>query len=140
MAKRYYLSPLAQDSVGRWKPSLLLSAEWAAEAEGKEANIVTSGFTAGQPDVSWCLLVVNAINHASLGAVSGVFLMPDITLDARLSTLSTTVRNNLLNRLTQLGVDVSGITTTTIFRTVLGRVAANRLNNTGFNADSFTVR
>jgi hypothetical protein len=141
MPGRYYLSALAQDAQGRWKPALLLSPEYAAEAAlgTADSNIVMPGFTDGQPDAPFCLMIVQAKNHQALNSVPSVYLMPEFPLDAKVSAMHGPTRTQLRNRLQQVGINTSQFDGTDGYRDVLTLIAVNRLGNTGFNADAFTV-
>jgi hypothetical protein len=135
MTQRFYISPLAQDSRNRWRPALLDSAAWVAEADGQINRIMTSGFTDGQPDISWSCCFIEAQNHAALGAVEGVYLMPDYSLDGRLSGMEAGAKVEMRTRLTALGVDMALIDNSNSYRDVLAQIAGT-LGNSEFEANS----
>lgn len=69
-----------------------------------------------------CLVNVVADDLTALLGDADHTAFPAITLDARLSTLSTQTRNQILTFLTNQGIDVSGIQTTDAFRVLVRRV------------------
>lgn len=137
MSSRYYLAPLAQNSKGQWRPSLLDSAAWASEVS-PEIDVMTSGFTDGQPHIPWCFCAVDAQNHQALSEVVGIDLLPDYPLDGRMSAMPQATRASLDASLEARSVDTSGVTGGDAYRDLLGAIATH-LGNTGFDADAFTV-
>jgi hypothetical protein len=135
MSQRYYISPLAQDSRNRWRPALLDSQAWLVEPDRQVNRVLQSDFTDGQPDVSWCCCFIEAQNHAALGDVEGVYLMPDYSLDGSLSGMEDDAKVEMQTRLTDFGVDMALIDNSSSYRDVLATIAEH-LGNTGFDTNS----
>ena len=73
---------------------------------------------------NWCLAIVAAADHTEIAADADCYQIPDLSLDAKLSTLPTTIRSKLLQKLTDAGLPVS-VTTNDTVRTLLRQIAGN---------------
>jgi hypothetical protein len=145
MAKRFYLCPLVQNSKGAWVPSIKDAPEFVEQGtpDGQggfvapHLQVITSGFTGGNPDVPWCLVVTNVRNHQSIGALAGVELFPDYPLDAKVQAMHGPTRAALREALDSRGVNVTKFDAADGFRDVIHEIARARLDNAGFDADNF---
>jgi hypothetical protein len=109
--KRYYLCPVITEQ----DPDLGTVRRLKLPIGINHSAVIVDG-------VNWGLAIVAAANHTALVNDSQLDKLPQITMDATLATLTNQQRNTLLNRLTALGVNVSGITTSTPFWEVLRRI------------------
>jgi hypothetical protein len=117
------------------RPAILDSQAWLVEADRQVNRVIQSGITEGEPDVPWCCCFLEAQNHAALGAVEGVYLMPDYSLDGSLSGMDDNSKVEMMTRLTALGVDMTVIDNSSSYRDVLAAIA-ERLGNSEFDANS----
>lgn len=147
MSQRYYLCPLVQNSKGQWVPSIKDNPAFVnqGDPDGQGGfvppnfSIITSGFTSGQPDVTWCLLVTSVKNHQSVAALSDVFLMPDYPLDAKMNAMQSGTKAAMESALSARGIPSSSLSSADGYRDVMHEIGRNRLANAGFNVDAFNA-
>lgn len=119
--KRYYISPVVgTGTIGDAYRAAISDTVRAQNGAGLSTVILSN--SDGTPALPWALCIAAAPNHVSIGNVSGVEAMPDITLDSTLAVLPSNLRNRALNFLTGKGVDLSGITTSSTFGELIDRV------------------
>lgn len=115
--RRYYLSRVV--GTGTFTDKLRATAQDLLE--GVAGVTIHVAIRPGSVAGDWCIVNVDAPDHAVLVADAGHKPFPDLTLDAQLNTLTTTVRNRLLSDLQAIGISTTGITTTTAFRVAVRR-------------------
>jgi len=116
MSRRYYLAPI----IGAGTMEDPYRAKVTAYHVNHSAVIPTGAD--GHPTSAWALCVVEAPDHTALIADSELDALPPLTIDENLSRLSVGARAVLLDKLTTLGIDITGIDQDTTFRTVLRRL------------------
>jgi len=131
--RRYYLSKVVGSGTSHADMVHAKAADLAAAVGGNCSATIRSGSVAGD----WCLAVVDCRDHTALMADPDLRDFPDLTLDAQLSTISATLRNRLLTALQTAGIDTTGITNSTAFRTVVRR--AGQKFDTAFTENAFDV-
>src|SRR5262252_4150912 len=137
MSARFYLSPLSQNAKQQWRPAIITSEAWDAEPY-PAIHVATAGFSNGQPVIPWCLCGVFAIDHTALGAVEGVFQLPDYPLSGTMIDMDSTVKAALLAELQARGVDMGPVNTAATLRDVDIAIGVNTLNHTeGFSPEQF---
>lgn len=102
--RRYYLSPIigTGTEADPYRPKIAdYGVSWSC--------VISSDELTGQPKHPWCVAVVDAADHATLLADTTLVAIPNISLDARVSSLSKTIRDKLKTKLDVLGVDTRGL-------------------------------
>ena len=115
--KRYYLSPIigSGSEADPYRPKIAdFGVSWA--------GIIPSDPVTGQPVRSWCLAQVETPDHTVLLADADLTALPNIILDAKISSLSKPARDRLAARLVELGVDTQSLTTADSLRVWLRAV------------------
>lgn len=129
--RRYYISPIIGTGTEEdpYRPKLADGGKpWVAIIPSKSD---------GTPSFPWALCLVNALDHTGILGDSNNDGLPDITLDSQLSVLPANQRNQLINRLNQRGIDMTGINATSTFRQLLERVGKQL--DVAFRVDRFDV-
>ena len=131
--KRYYLSPIigSGTEVDPFRPKI---ADFGVSWSG----VIASDPVTGAPARNWCLILVEAADHAALIADADLFDLPNINLNALVSSLSPTLRNRLSNRLDQLGINRQALTIADALRVWLR--AIGRHLEPSFHEDRFSIR
>lgn len=108
--KRYYLVPVRTRQT--------------AEGPVRELDLPAGvNYSAVMSDtLTFGLAIIAAPDHTAFVANAAIDSLPEITMDATLSTLSNQVRTRLLNRMQARGISTTGITGSTTFRVVLQRI------------------
>ena len=129
--RRYYISPIIGTGTEEdpFRPKLA--------DKGKPWVAIIPSKPDGTPLLPWALCLVNALDHTPVTGDATIDALPDITLDSQLSVLATNVRNLVINKLTQRGIDMTGINATSTFRQVLERIG--RFGEAAFSTDRFDV-
>lgn len=130
--RRFYISPI----IGNGTETNPYRAS-AADKGKSYLSIIPTGAD-GIPLFRWALCVVNTTDHTPLTGDATIEALPDISLDSQLSVLPTNVRNNLVNKLTQRGVDMTGISASSTFSDVLNRIG--RTLDSLFRLDRFDAK
>lgn len=99
--------------------------------------VIPSDPATGAPLFPWCLVVVAGNDLTGVLGDSAIEALPDLTLDSKLSTLTTAQRNRLLTALSNRGVSTSGLTTQSTLRDVLRRVGTHL--TPGYREDAHDV-
>lgn len=132
--RRYYTADLVKDARGRWIPAI---KDDVALQEGS-LTVVTSDFDAnGQPLVPWCLCVVEARDHATLGKKAKVDLLPDFALDSKVGSMHGPTKLAMRAALVARGLPGSLTDNADGYRDIIEGIARSKLNNAGFDADAF---
>lgn len=128
MAKRYYISPIRLVPHLGWEPTLL-------DYPGNVSAKMPPQNPDGTMPINFCLCIVGTNDHTALLADSTLTDLPDVSLDATLSTIPTAKRNAILSKLQSLGVDTSTLTLQTAYRRLV-RVLGRRIDDT-FDENAF---
>lgn len=136
--KRYYVAPMVEMII-------MGASNWVAKPiktlAGKAKTVINTvtptvpnadgtGF-AGQ----WALCLIETPAHGSLLADADLTVFPDLTLDAKVSSMAATERNTLQNRLAARGIDISTIHPDDGYRMVLRKVG--RMHQPSFSENDF---
>lgn len=130
--KRYYITPMVQDTVHPFA--------WMGKVARTYNGRANTGASSCMPlDVvragAWAVYILETPDHTDALNDPDNFALPDLTLDAPIGTFWTA---QVRNRLSALGVDVTGITAQTLQRELLRRIALTI--NPNFNENSFDAR
>jgi len=131
--KRYYLSPI----VGSGTKADPFRAKAATFPAVNVASIIPSNPLTGAPLFPWALVVVATASHTPLLADTTLTPLPDLSLDAILSTLSASQRAALFAALDAKAIDRQGLSNQTAYREVLRRIG--RHLNAAFTENAFDV-
>jgi len=131
--KRYYLSPI----IGSGTKADPFRAKAATFTAVNVASIIPSSPLTGAPLFPWALVVVQAANHAPLLADTTLTPLPDLSLDAILSTLSASQRAALFAALDAKAIDRQGLNNQSAYRAVIRRVG--RHLTAPFDENAFDV-
>jgi hypothetical protein len=137
MSKRFYISPVI--GTGAWDDPFraAVADEVQKQANGGVVAVIPTNPTTGRPLFTFALCIVAVSNHAALDAVVNADRFPDITLDSKISVLTTAQRNALLNFASRRGISTTGLTINSTFRDVVERIGKHL--NIHFNALNFDV-
>src|SRR3990167_11059325 len=116
LMRRYFFSPIVGTGTSSGDPFRAKVRDVLAGA-GNYVAVIPTGVD-GKPLFAWCLVLVSAPALTALLADADLNDLPDITLDAKLSTLTAQQRTRALNFLTNHGIDTSGLTVNSTFRAV----------------------
>lgn len=131
MAKRFYLSKIIGDGTEQnpYRPKVAdYSVSWSGVIPSNEDGSPKFGFT---------FVIVNTQNHAALLADPQIKGMPELSLDAQISTLSKAVRDKMLAYFDDEGIDRTGLTLQSTMRDVLRRIGKHLTES--FDENNFDV-
>lgn len=115
--RRYYLSQIIGTGTedDPYRPKI-------ADLRVNHVAVIPSDPVTGKPKFAWALVIVNTANHTALLSDGQIEALPDLSLDAKLNSLSAAVRNALISRLTAKGISTTGVNVNTTYRDVVRRV------------------
>lgn len=136
MARRYYVSDIVGTGTDEdpYEPRAVRVARLAGIPIRAVHEIATDPVT-GHPTRNWAFSRLAAQAHATLIAAAGVDALPDLTLDALLSSLTNAQLTVIRNRLEARGIDTSQLTGQRAFRFLVRLLG--RLQNAAFEEDNF---
>ena len=131
MARRYYLAQIIGTGTDAdpFRPA-------TAEHGGSYATVFPPQGADGRYLTPWCLVIVNKLDHVSLGTDARIAGLPDLTLDTGLSVLSNTQYTAMNTGVTNAGLTVTWQKTNT-FRDVVRSLG--RQMTSAFHEDRFDV-
>ena len=129
--KRYYLSPIIGDGT-RENPFRAKLRDLAVN----HVAVIPTGVD-GRPLFAWCLTLAAATDHAPVLADPTIDTLPDLSLDARLNTLTLVERQALWIKLDSRTIDRSDLGTNSTYRDIIRRIG--RHLDIGFIETSFDV-
>ncbi|MBA3622931.1 MAG: hypothetical protein H0W48_00375 [Methylibium sp.] len=117
--KRYYLCDVIGDgqdaeptaTTGPFRPAV-------ADKGVLWAGVIPTG-PDGRPLKPWCLVIVDAPNHAPVLADQRVDRLPDFPLDGKVSAVNAATKTAMLNAMTKRGIDTSFVTGADGYRDVI---------------------
>lgn len=92
----------------------------------------------GTPKLPWCIVIASGPNHALAANVPDVDQLPDVALDAKISTIDTQVKGAILARLTARGIDTTVLRNSDSFRVLINLLG--RLHEADFDVNNFDVQ
>ena len=131
MAKRYYISKIVGDGSEEspYRPRV-------ADYKVSWAGMVPSNAD-GTPKYGFAFVIVSTVDHQILLDDPLIKGMPELSLDAQISTLSKAVRDKMLAYFDQEGIDRTGLNLQSTMRDVLRRVGQHLAPT--FNENKFDV-
>lgn len=129
--KRYYISPIvgtgAEDDPYRPK---------VADYGVSWVGVIPSNPDTGRPVYPWCLVLVEAINHAALLADGAIDALPEFPLDGKVSAITRATKTRMSTALSKRGIDTSFIGSADGYRDVIrgiGRSLEASFDENGFD-------
>jgi len=132
MSKRFYICKIIGDGSDEnpYRPKV-------ADYPVKWASILTSNED-GTPKFGFAFAIVATTDHTGLLADAQIKGMPELSLDAQISTLSKTVRDKMLAYFDEEGIDRTGLNLQSTMRDVIRRVGQHLIAN--FTENNFDVK
>lgn len=133
--KRYYLAEIEEFE---FEPGAMAYRCRASAYPGLifEGGEILTGAD-GKPLYKFSLVLVKSRDHARIINDPLMHPLPDMPLDAKVSSIHTPTKNAMLSKLAALGVDTSWIGTADGYREVIRGIG--RINNPNFDENSFDV-
>lgn len=131
MAKRFYISKIVGDGTeyNPFRPKVAdYNVSWSGVIPSNEDGTPKFGFT---------FVIVNTQDHTALLADPQIKGMPELSLDAQISTLSKATRDKMLAYFDDEGIDRTGLTLQSTMRDVLRRVGKHLSES--FDENKFDV-
>lgn len=131
MSKRFYISKIIGDGTEEnpFRPKVA------------DYNVSWSGVIPSNPDgtpkFGFTFVIVNTRDHQPLLDDPQIKGMPELSLDAQISTLSKVTRDKMLAYFTEEGIDRTGLTLQSTMRDVLRRIGKHL--SASFNENNFDV-
>jgi hypothetical protein len=91
----------------------------------------------GLPLQSWALVILSAADLAPIRADSRVFLMPDLSLDTKVSAMDGSVKAAMLAEFTRRGITTGIVSTADGYRSLIE--ALGLMHSAAFDVDAFDV-
>lgn len=130
--KRRYITPMVRDT--EWPFAWL--GKVARTYNGRAATGAASCMPADPAATgAWALYILETPDHTDALNDLENFALPDLTLDAPIGTFWSTQTRN---KLTSIGVDISGISSQSLFRDLVRRIG--RTLNVNFDENAFDAR
>lgn len=132
MSKRFYISKIigTGEETDPYRPKV---ADYGVPWVG-----VISSNEDGTPKYSFAFVVVRTQDHTALLADQQIKGMPELSLDAQISSLPSNVRQQMLQFVTDEGIDTSGLNGSSTMRQVLRRIGQHLVAS--FNENRFDVK
>lgn len=134
--KRYYLAEIEQYEFEPGSMAYRCRASAYPDLKFEGGEILTDG-TTGLPINSFTLVLISATDHQRIIDDPKMYALPQVDLDIKVSSINTTTKTLMINKLKSLGVDTSFINTTDGYRDVINGIGL--LNNFQFDVNNFDV-
>jgi hypothetical protein len=128
--KRYYLCPIVGDGseFNTYRAKV-------ADYNVNHLAVIPVDMTTGKPLFTWCLVLVDTINHTPILNDLAINAMPDFNLDGKVADIPSVTANALKTTLqTKYAVNITGIN---IYRMVIRKVGQTLDHN--YNENNFDV-
>lgn len=139
--KRYYVCEIIGSGVSTFdarRPAIVDIVDPSRLMSAFVATDVWAENTDGTPKLPWCFVIASGPNQSLAANVPDVDQLPDIALDAKISTIDAQVKGVILARLAARGIDTTGLRNSDAFRVLLNMLG--RLHEADFDVNAFDVQ
>lgn len=105
MAKRIYISPILQlGGEDGNVPAVRRDGDAIRPTRAGTVETLMAIGPDGHPTVPWCLVFADFVDQAAALSVPGVFAMPEVSYDAKVSTMSGATATAMFNAFSERGI------------------------------------
>lgn len=105
MAKRIYISPILElGGEDGNVPAVRREGTATRPTRAGTVEVLMAVGPDGRPALPWCLVFADFVDQAAALAVPGVFAMPEVAYDAKVSTMSGATTTAMFNAFAERGI------------------------------------